>query len=487
MKAIKHFFIVLVCIIFGNGCTKQNDDFTANYNFIRFGLLLDVNNNPIQFPAIRPELREVNIYKTDKISDIKIPIIMTSLLQDKPTEVIYEVVNEGNFFDFTISPSAKITIPAGKLVDTIRIKFNSRWTIPDTNKIKLKIISTSNPDLKIGWNNRAVKLDQITIVLGNLDVRKYNFLKNIYTISGQANEELLIPIQFSQPISNASIGSFNFVNAEFSSFSLCDATSNAFQYTITREPFADGATTIFYKLKILQTISQPTNLKLTLNAGLPNYVPTGITATFIRKDSNTSVGNPAANWYNTADVFYRTFGKSWYFNATDNRCRWQNFFALTKPVPVPAGSIYDNGQGFHKFKIGFVGNAPPIGTNPFDFTRFYNGTSTESPAFTIPEAIEFFPDNGNSAAGGTVKIIPQIVTFIKLSNDAPVQVPICGSGNYYFNSAFNRWEMFLEIRCDESAINGNNNAIKRMYIYSNNNNTANPPNLTAPCPSRISL
>ncbi len=469
------------------GCTKQEQDFSENFDFIRFGLLLDVNNKPIQFPEVRPDLKEVARYKTDRISTIKIPVVMTSLLQDKPTDVFYEVVSEGDFSDYTISPINKITIPAGKLIDTIQIKFNSRWITPDINKIKLKIKSTSNPNLRIGWNNRAEKLDEITIVLGNLDVRKYNFKQNIYSLSGQANEELLIPIQFSQPISNASIGSFNFISAQFSPFSLCDNTNNNFQYSITREPFSDGATTIFYKIKILQTTTQPTNLKLTLDSGLPNFESTGITTTFIRKDTNTSVGNPAGNWYNVADPLYRTYGKSWYFNVADNACRWQSFFAFIKPVPVPLGSLYDNGQGFHKFKIGFVGNTLPIGTNPFDFSRFYGSAKVESPAFTIPEAIEFFPTNGNSTTTGTVKIIPQTLTFVRISNDSSVQIPICGSGNYYFNSVFNRWEMFLEIRCDETALNGNNNVVKRMYLYSNNNNTGNPANLTMACSNRITL
>ena len=469
------------------GCTKHEEDFSGNYNFIRFGLLLDVNNKPIQYPSVRPDLKEVAIYKTDKITTIKIPVVMTSLLQDKPTDVFYEVVSEGDFSDFSISPSAKITIPAGKLVDTIQIKFNSRWITPDINKIKLKIKSTSNPNLNIGWNNRADKLDEITIILGNLDVKKYNFKQNIYFISGQANEEVLIPIQFSQPVSNALIGNFNFVSVQFSPVSLCDNTNNNFQYSIIREPFIDGATTVFYKIKILQATTQITNLRLTLNVGLLNFETTGITTTFVRNEINASIGNPAGNWYNTSDPLHRTYGKSWYFNVTDNACRWQNFFAFTKSVPVPAGSIYDNGQGFHKFKIGFVGNALPIGTNPFDFTRFYGGASNESPAFTIPEAIEFFPTNGNSTTTGTVKVIPQTTTFIRLSTGSAVQIPICGSGNYYFNGAFNRWEMYLEIRCDETAINGNNNVVKRMYIYSNNNNTSNPANLSASCSNRIIL
>ena len=198
-------------------------------------------------------------------------------------------------------------------------------------------------------------------------------------------------------------------------------------------------------------------------------------------------GNPAANWYNLADSFYRTFGKSWYFNTTDGICKWSSFFAITKPVPVPAGSPFDNGQGYHKYKIGFVANNLPVGTNAFDFNRFYDGTNVSSPAFTIREALEFFPANGNSLTNGVVKVIPQTLIFVRTSNNTSVPLPICGSGNYNFNSVLNRWEMYLEIHCDETAINGNSDVVRAMYIYSNNNNSANPTNLTIPCSNRVTL
>ena len=487
MKDIKIFFGIFLIIISLFGCTKHEQDFSENYNFVRFGLILNANNIPLEFPQVRADFQEVDLYKTDRISDIKIPIVMSTLLQNSPTDIFYSVSTTGDFSDFTVSPINKITLPAGRLTDTIRIRFNSRWITPDANQIKFKITSTSNPDLKIGWNNANKKLDELTIVLGNLDVRKYSFRQNLYSIVGQANEEVLIPIQFSQPVSNASIGSFNFINAQFSAISLCNASNNNFQFTLTREPFVDGATVVNYKLKLLQNLTQASNLILTLNSGLANYQTAGLTTTAIRFDSNASLGNPAGNWYSTTDPLYRTFGKAWYFNTTDNLCRWQNFFAFTKPVAVPANSLYNNGQGFHRLKIGFVSNNLPIGTNPFDFVRFYNGASVESPAFTIPEAIEFFPSNGNSTTNGTVKIIPQVLTFIRLSNDSAVQVPICGSGTYNFNPIINRWEMFLEIRCDETAINGNNNVVRSMYLYSNNNNNANPANLTTSCSNRINL
>lgn len=488
MKDIKNIILLFTILLAFLGCTKDVDLEIEHLNFVRFSLLLDKNQEILEFPKFNPDISETAIYTHVSTKIIKIPIAVTSKIRTSPIDVFYTIQTEGNFTDFTVLPANKVTIPAGKLVDTLRISINSRWQGVGYNKIKLKITSTSDPSIQIGWKNAANKMDQLTIILGDLNKTRYFFEQNLYNLSGIANEELLIPIRFSQPVTNAMIGNFNFIQDQFVALSNCDGASSNFTYSLTKMPFVDGDTKLFYKFKLLSTTQFASNLRLTLNTGLTDFVPFGTVISDIKKDELiVRQGNPAANWYNVADSFYRTFGKAWYFSSSDGFCRWSTFSTFTKPVAVPAGSLFDNGQGFHRYKIGFVGNNLPVGTNAFDFARFYDGASNASPAFTIVEALEFFPANGNSLTNGVVKVIPQTLTFVRISNNSTVSVPICGSGNYSFNTIVNRWEMYLEINCNETAINGNANVIRRMYIYSNNNSTANPANLTSLCSNRISL
>ena len=489
MKDIKKIASSLLLLFLFVNCTKDEDSKVPDNNFVRFSLLLDKNGEIIDYPKVLSNVPETAIYNHVSTKIIKIPVILTSNLRTSPLDVFYEVQTEGNFTDFTIAPQGKITIPVGKLIDTVRININSRWQGVNSNKIFLKIVRTSDPSVNIGWKNPNFKMDKVTINLGDLSKTRYFFNQNLYNIVGSLNEEVLIPIQFSQPVTNAMVGNFNFILPQFTPISNCDGVGSSFNYLLEKLPFIDGATKIFYKFKVLSTTQFAANLRLTLNTGLTDFIIFGTAVTNIRKpDQIVRQGNPAANWYNVADALNRNYGKAWFFSTTDGFCRWSNTFqTFTKPVPVSIGSEFDNGQGYHKFKIGYVANNLPVGTNPFDFVRFYNGASVESPAFTIREALEFFPDNGTSTTSGTVKVIAQTLTFIKTANSATVGVPICGIGNYSFNSVLNRWEMYLEIHCNETAINGNPDVVRAMYIYSNNNNNSNPVNLTIPCSNRINL
>ncbi len=488
MKAIKQKLIFLTALIFIFGCTNKEELFTGDYNFVRFGLMLNSNNEPITYPKVVANVIEVDAYKPTTSNDIKIPIVITSNAKNEPTEVFYEITTQGSFTDFTVSPANKVIIPAGKLVDTLTISFNKRWTSVDVDKIQLKITKTTNPKLAIGWPNNYKKLDLLTITLGDLTKTRYSFDTNLYNIAGQANEELLVPIKFTQPVTNAMVAGFNFITPQFTALSACDGSSANYNYSLTQQPFTGSVTKIFYKLKILETTTLPSSLKLTLNPGLAGgFEAFGTTeSNVVKPEINNRQGDVATNWYNVADANYRTFGKAWYYDPVTLQCRWSTFFAFTKPVAVPPGSQFDNGQGYHKYKIGFVSPNAPIGTNPFDFQRYYNNAKTISPAFTILEALEFYPTNGNSTSTGVVRVVPQTLSFIK-PNNATVTIPICGSGNYYFNAVFNRWEMYLDVKCDETAINGNPNVVRSMYIYSNNNSSANPTNLTINCSQRNNL
>lgn len=487
MKDIKIIIAILFLLLFIGACTENSNE-QEEYNFVRFGLLVNPNGQIIEYPNAKQNIPETDTYNHVTIRTIKIPVVLTSKLKNTPTDVFYEINTEGNFNEFVASPQNKITIPAGKLVDTLRITFKNNWKEANANKIKIKIIGTSDPSITIGWPNSVKKMNMLTINLGDLEKTRYFFNQNIYSLAGVENEELLIPILFSQPVTNAIIGNFNFIKPTFEVLSACDGLGSSFKYSLERMPFTDGVSQIFYKFKLLETTPFASNLKLNLNIGLNNFILFGANQTSLLKPLNVNrQGDVAVNFYNSADLFYRTFGKAWYFNTSTNLCDWSDFNTFTKPVPVPLDSEFDNGKGFHKYRIGFVANNAPIGTNPFDLRRFYAGANVSSPGYTVMQALDFFPDNGTSTSKGIVKIVPQVLSFIKTSNGATINIPICGSGNYFYESVKNRWVIYLELHCDETLLNGNSDVIKPMYIYSNNNGYADPDALSLPCPKRSNL
>lgn len=487
MKAIKIIILSLFVAVVLTNCTENETPVLEN-SFVRFGLLVNTNGQALEFPQVNQSLIETETFNQVNLRTLKVPIVLSSALRDAPVEVFYEITNSGNYNGFTVSPANSVIIEAGTLTDTVEVSFQSRWNQATDNSIKLRITGTSDPSVQIGFPNEVRKMDELTVVLGDLESTRYFFNQNLYNLTGTLNEELFIPISFSQPITNSTIGDFNFIETSFEAVSSCDGDGAQFDFTLERLPFQDGATTIIYKLKVLEATPFASNLKLSLTSGLTDYVIFGTNQTNVFKpDFVARQGDVAKHFYNTADAFYRTFGKAWYLNPSTNQCDWSDFNAFTKPVAVPQGSEFDNGNGFHKYRIGFVANTPPIGTNPFDLRRFYSGANVTSPGYNISQAIEFFPENGNSTTRGTVKVIAQTLTFIRSSNSTAVNVSICGSGNYFFDASNNRWVIYLELNADETQINGNSNVIKPMYIYSNNNNYVDPPALDVACATRLNL
>ena len=63
---------------------------------------------------------------------------------------------------------------------------------------------------------------------------------------------------------------------------------------------------------------------------------------------------------------------------------------------------------------------------------------------------------------------------------------MCGNGSYNYNSAEDRWEMFLTLITDNSSIGGDDQAIKYLYIYTEPLND-DPEPLSFPCAEAINL
>lgn len=481
-------FITLLFLLSTLGCSIDSFDPTENYNFVRFSLLVNSNGQIITKPNSSTNIKESDTYTHRSLSKVTIPVLLSTKPLDKAVTLKFDVSNSGNFTDYSITPqNNQLTFQPGQLKDSIVITFNGRWPVQNAGSININLLSIDDPSLSIGWSRQLKRMDKITINLGDLSKTNYYFDKNTYSIEGRINEELDIPLLFSQPISKKDLGTFNFISPAFVPISACEGEGGTFQYSLTPQPFIDGAQVIVYKLKILERTSLPSKLQLKLNTGLSDFVALGITTTDISKplvDNRT--GDPAANWYDVADGLYRHYGEAWYKDPTTGACRWSTFNTFVKPVVVAANSPFNNGKGFHKYRIAYLSNNQPIGTNPFDLRRFYNGADVKSPGYNIPEALDFFP-NPTNPNKGSVSVVAQTLVFIRTADNKTINIPMCGSGDYVYDPIIKQWKMYLEIHCDETSIGGSKDAVKPMYIYSNNLNGKDPENLTIPCPLRINI
>ena len=487
MKAIKIFTVLFAAILLG---CKTNDDASfdsLDVSFVRFSLLVDNNGNALQYPQNNGSLLEVDEYVHNTVNTIKIPIKL-STSNELNVNVDYSIEANGSFAEYSVTPQSTVQLSSEKPVDTIFIRFSGRWNDTEENSLNFAITGVNNNKVAIGWPRDANKKDKLKVTLGNLEKVTYQLSTNLVNLAGNLNEEAFVDVLFAQPIYNADLENVALFTETFEAISVCDGDGATFNYALEQLPFEEGATKVTYKLTVLETTPFEANLQLSLVESFgQNFELSGQAVTQFRKAANSvRSGNPASNWHNISDPLHRTWGEGWIFDATDNRCEWSNFNAFTKPVAVPPGSEFDNGNGYHKYKIGFVGNNPPIGTNPFNFRRFYTNASVSSPAYTLAEALEFFPENTNSTVKGLVKVIPQTLSFVRSSDDVTFAVPICGNGTYEFNAANNRWEMFLEIHSDETQLNGLNDVVRYMYIFTVNSST-DPPNLAEPCAAPIVL
>jgi hypothetical protein len=84
-----------------------------------------------------------------------------------------------------------------------------------------------------------------------------------------------------------------------------------------------------------------------------------------------------------------------------------------------------------------------------------------------------------------VKVSIQNLEFIV--DDQIINIPVCGSGTYSFDAANDRWEIILSIITDESQLNGNPNAEKFLYIYTEDVNEDPAPLTGLECATPISL
>jgi hypothetical protein len=481
MKIIKGIIFLTAFIILVYACGEDEKKY-FDQNFVRFSLSVN-KNGELDYKSANT--LEVETYTHSTLNELKIPLVRSTENLNEELIVKLNTVISGSFKGIEINHLNEVIIPNGKVSDTIVISFNGLWTIQDEAKIQIKMISTNNPNVNVGWPRDQQKMDQLTIKLGSPKPIEFSFEKNLYEVDGNS-DTILVPVLFSQVLPKSILEKIDIITAEAKKLSVCGLDGQNIKYSIIKALPESASNKILFKVILNQPLDQNSKLNLTLNGSSSGFKNGSILLTsIIRSTVQKSSEDPAQNWYDLSDGFYRTYGKAWYFDPVSQSCKWSTFNTFTKPVFVARGSSVSNSSGFHRFRIGFLGNNRPVGTNPFDFRRYYSGPSVESPGYNIDQAIELIPDG--SSNGGTIRVIPQTLTFIKASNVELIEIPICGSGTYTYDAEKKRWEMFIELVSDETQLGKSSKVIRYMYLYNKNLDGSNPRDLTLPCIPRYDL
>ncbi len=489
MKGIKFLLILLVCALMST-CSEQEEKYYSNDEgrFVRFFALVNSNNDLLEFPEINGRLQTVSFYEKNDIKTLKIPVALTSEALSENVTVQYETTVSAGLENIQITPVNAVSFAPGRLVDTIFVSFAERWDASLNPEIKFILTQTSVPDINVGMPNSNVPNDELTIGLGNLNLT-YSFEKSREEILGAIGETFDFKILFAN----------GFIASEIEDVNLF-GISSAFDISIEQQPITNN-TEITYTATVNENLPEDSSYDALLNLiEIEGYTLGTITSFQITKPSIIPrSGNPASNFYDVSDQFYRLRGDYWRTD-DDNPggCEWFSHNVFSVPVIVepdnPDAILFDNmGTNneeddiyHHRFKIGFVGPNPPIGTNPFALRNLLEGESNISPGLNLIESIEFFPENGNSSTQGTMAVISQIVVIVRNTDDAVFNVPLSGSGTYQLmDASTNLWRMDFEVTYDFSAING---TIKTLpFLLYNQSGQPEPELPTADCFEPIDL
>ncbi len=481
-------FVSLILCVF-SACSKDDYNLDANSvpPFVRFNLLVNSNNAPLEFPAKNSALVPVSSYKNTSVKTLKIPVSLTSATLAKPVFVTYSVITNGDAATFSLLPKDQLSFSGNQLTDTVFVSFDKRWN--EKQKITLKLESSSDPSITIGNLNLSAPNNALEVNLEDIKTT-YSFPVNRIELQGNVGEEVIFKVNFSN----------GFIPSEIDEASMFK-TLNGFNYKITREALAGNRSSISYRLTLLENIKNndvyyQSDIELATTAA---YSPTGNSILQIVKPIKSIrdvTANTAAKFYDLSNPFYLTYGENWFDRA--GVCAWQSFNAFTFPVVVPAGSenailFSDRGTPnpaddiyHHAFKIGFNVTTGTNTTNSFGLKRWFSNESisaANSPGFNITSALEFFPEGGNSKTKGTVLVIPQYIT-IAGTNGKSYSIGISGGGTYTEISS-GLFEISFDLKATNTALFGG--TVTSQYKIYNNRVYPRPAPIAASCLKEISL
>ncbi|TXD82210.1 hypothetical protein ESY86_15375 [Subsaximicrobium wynnwilliamsii] len=474
MKATKFFLLCMITLAL-TACSKEENKRFSNADgpFVRFFLLVNNNNEALEFPEINGGLQPVSVFDKTDIKILKIPVALTYEALSENITVNFESTSSINMSNFNISPN-NLSFTPERLIDTIYVGFNERWNPNANTELNFRLTNVSDQNIQIGMPNNDASNETLLVTLGEVNPTYLFETPNQQEIIGTNGEVINFSVLFPK----------GYLPSELENFNLIEAINSDFNYTLERLPLTNTST-IDYKLTLNEAITIDelefsAQFKL---ADLSGYTLSGSSTYSIKKpiviDRDLSVFT-ANNFYDLSDPFYRTFGENWIDNSDDGVCEWRSFNAFTFPVVVTADNpnavLYDDmGNSdssddiyHHAFRIGFVSPNDGNTTNSFNLKRWFNNeasNSSNSPGFNIPQALEFFPTNGNSSSDGFVKVIEQDLSISSLEGASYV-ISISGSGTYT-EIATGIFEIQLELNTFNLELFGGTRTVY-YHIYNTN-------------------
>jgi hypothetical protein len=498
MKAIKTPIILILGMIILISCNPTDDGVRvfSGDDFIRFSLVLDANNNPIEYPFLTPPafVEEVE-YEKSTLRTLKIPVTLTTTRNIGNVTVNFETINSGNISssDFTMIPSdGVLNFSNAKLTDTIFLNQNSRITDLNSGQIQFNLNSTSDSNIKLGYNREINALKSLNIILSPTVTTTFTFEKSREEILGSEGETVIVGVKFPE----------GYIASDVEGVNLFSETLSDFNYSLAQQPLTN-ATQVDYILTLNENI-QIDELELKTRFALNDlsgYTANGNTNFTILKPIITDRDNSvftSNNFYDLGDAFHRTYGEHWFDSNEDAVCSWQTYSTFTYPVVVsadhPNAVLFDNmgtadpsdDSYHHAFRVGFNSPNDVATTNSFDLKRWFDNEASNqsnSPGFNISEALEFFPTEGTSATDGFVQVIEQDILVSSTTGTQHI-IAISGNGTYSETSPG-----IFQIQLEFSATNtelfgGTRTDIYRIY---NTNSYSDPADLTEICKVPIAL
>ncbi|QTE21431.1 hypothetical protein [Polaribacter cellanae] len=490
MKVTKIYFLGIVFIILLSCTEDKTIVFNTDNSFVRFFLLVDNNNEALEFPQVNGGLQPVNSFTKNNFKILKIPVALASLNKNVITVDFKTTIL--NLNNIEITPQNKLTFTKDKKVDTIYVKFNERWNISKNPKLEFELTKSSDKSISIGMPNDVISNNKLTINFSKLNFTYKIANPNNQEIIGNIGEKRIINIDFPK----------GFIASEIANTKLLLETQSNFDYSLEQLPITKN-NQISYVFTVNEHIKINVlefKTKFELN-NIANYKINGLKTVTIKKELVVDRDNTtftAAQFYNLSDQFHRTYGEYWFDLNANGVCDWSTFNAFTFPVIVesnhPNAVLFDD-KGtanptddiyHHAFRIGF--NTPIAGrtTNSFNLKRWFTNESTNSansPGFNITEALEFFPLNGNSKTEGFVKVVENDLQ-IQDRNGNNYTISISGNGTYKEIST-GLIEINFELKAENTALfGGTRTAIYKLY---NQRNYPKPAPINQNCNKPIEL
>jgi hypothetical protein len=472
MKDINRQYIWLVTALMMvlSGCDKEalgtfRDE---GLNFVRFSLQLDNNNQLIRDITSVQNVREVDLYEHEFLDTIFVPVALSTAPRSAPVDISYSVTSSvpalaGDLY--TIFPgSNSLTFAPDEQIRYVEVVFNRVWDLSEVVTLTLKLESSSDPDITLGYPRENETMDAVTIRFGGTDIlNAYSLTTPSYTWPEGDSSVVDVEVVFAIPALQQEIGAMPDLLA-MEPVGICNAIPDL-AYTITPLPFPNRTTSITFRIQFDTDIGPEDELfyfiKLKPNIH-PRYSLGAISeAVLIQSPERPRADVDAAGLFvNPTDPFNRLFGYAWRYDENDVQCEWSPFATFTQRVTVEPDDPNNNGQGVHKYIVAHRGTN--VGTNPFNMRRYFSGASVSSPAYWLEEALEFFPQDATS---GTVRIITRNLEFIRLSDDRSIFIPMCGEGTYFFNTDLNAYQLNMEVHYDQSGIGGASSVTHYLVLF----------------------